>query len=89
MFALYPSIDRPITRNLLPLYTAPFHSLQPSPTKDTTTMKPKLTGVDNNQDPLPPLVDLCELAMLSVEHRGSEVEVVFQSFVSLDDDGSL
>jgi hypothetical protein len=49
----------------------------------------RLTGIDNNQDPLPPLVDLCELSMLGVKDRGVKVEVVLQSFVSLDDNGSL
>jgi hypothetical protein len=49
----------------------------------------RLTGIDDNQDPLPPLVDLCKLSVLGVEDGGVEVEVVLQSFVSLDDDGSL
>jgi hypothetical protein len=49
----------------------------------------RLTGIDDDQDPLPPLVDLRELAMLDIEYRSIEVEVVLQSFVSLDLDGSL
>ena len=60
----------------------------PTPTQWVIETR-RLTGVDNDQDPLPPLVDLCELSVLGIEYRGVEVEVVLQCFVSLDDDGSL
>jgi hypothetical protein len=86
----YVSLRAKVLRSSTPgLGHYPSYSATLQPPGTTNHEEKRLTGVDDDQDPLPPLVDLCKLPMLGVEYRGIEVEVVLQSFVSLDDDGSL